>query len=106
MTSTRQSDHRLAEIKLRNGSKVDISAPRMDMECLSIKKKKKWKTKFHKQTKIKTSDLGIKAQEEDQDWAKQEHHFKNREMIGWTRRIVSGAQMCECVDQIGGGGPR
>ena len=56
---------------------------------------------------VKTSDLGIKAQEEeDQDWAKQEHHFKNREMIGWTRRIVSGAQMCECVDQIGGGDPR
>lgn len=50
--------------------------------------------KFHKWTKAKTSDLGIKAQEEDQDWAKQEHHFKNREMMGgWTRRIVSGAQM-------------
>ena len=55
-------------------------------------KKKKRKRKFHKWTEIKASDLGIKAQEEDQDWAKQEHHFKNREMRGgWTWRIISGA---------------
>lgn len=59
MTRARQSGHRLAEI---SGSKVDVLAPRMELECLSVYPKKK--KEFHKGPGTKISDLGIKAQRE------------------------------------------
>lgn len=56
MTRARQSGHRLAEI---SGSQVDVLAPRMELECLSVYPPKK---EFHKGPGTKISDLGIKAQ--------------------------------------------